>query len=433
MSEDDVEMCRTCGRPITHETRTEPGFLPRAGWYDDKRSDPLVATPGRLTLTVGRTCQDSVMSSAVASKPIGVAEYFAGIGLMAEALEPRGFEVKWANDIEKAKRDLYVANRPIAAGRFHLGDVRVVTGADMPTPVELATASFPCVDLSLAGNRKGLAGEQSGMFWEFARVLEEMGEARPRVALLENVHGFATSRGGKDLRAALQRMDQLGYSCDVVAINARHFVPQSRPRMFVVGIRGELPPGAHSSVPPVSDIRPVWVQAVHAANSDLRMHYIDLPTLPVGPADLRGIVQRLDAKDDRWWDEVRTREFCDSLSPVQAERLETLRVAGRTTWRTAYRRTRNGVATWEIRADGIAGCLRTTGGGSSKQALVQVGRGQVMVRWMTPLEYARLMGAGSYRTKAGTDNQALFGFGDAVVVDVIGWLADHYLLPVLRP
>lgn len=391
------------------------------------------AAPGRLPTAIGGSCHDDAMSTMTAPSPIGVAEYFAGIGLMAAALEPRGFEVKWANDIEVAKRDLYVANRPAAADRFHLGDVRIVTGQDMPSAVELATASFPCIDLSLAGNRKGLAGEQSGMFWEFARVLEEMGDARPAVTLLENVHGFATSHGGKDLRAALVKLDDLGYSCDVIAINARHFVPQSRPRMFVVGIRGELPKGASTGVPPISDARPAWVRAIHEANSDLRMHYVELPSLPEGPDDLGGIVQKMEANDARWWDEERTAAFVSSLSPLHAARLAALSAGKATTWRTAYRRTRKGVATWEIRADGIAGCLRTTGGGSSRQALVQAGRGQVRVRWMTPLEYARLMGAGSYRTKARTDNQALFGFGDAVVVDVIAWIADHYLLPVLRP
>ena len=365
-------------------------------------------------------------------RPVATAEFFAGIGLMAAALEPRGFEVQWANDIERAKYDLYVANRPHAVDAFRLGDVRRVLGDDLPS-VELATASFPCIDLSLAGNRKGLAGAQSGMFWEFGRVLEQMGDQRPRAVLLENVYGFATSRGGKDLRAALERLAELGYSCDVIAINARHFVPQSRPRMFVVGLRGELPADARTGIPPVSDVRPSWVRAVHEDNQDLPMHYVALPELPEGPADLSGIVQRVDTGDARWWNETRTAAFVGSLRPVHAERLHSLIEQKTTVWRTAYRRTRAGKATWEIRADSIAGCLRTTGGGSSKQALVEAGRGKVRVRWMTPLEYARLMGADRFKTRARTDNQALFGFGDAVVVDVIAWIADHYLIPTLRP
>lgn len=369
----------------------------------------------------------------IVDDPIAVAEFFAGIGLMAAGLEPLGFHVAWANDIEEAKQDLYVANRPQSAAAFHLGDVRDARGSDLPAAVELATASFPCIDLSLAGNRKGLAGEQSGMFWEFARVLREMGADRPRVVLLENVHGFATSHGGKDLRRALETMTELGYSSDVIAVNARHFVPQSRPRMFVIGIAGDLPKGAHLGVPPISSARPAWVRSVHEANADLRMHHMDLPELPSGPSDLRAVVQKMTPDDDRWWDEERLERFTTSLRPLHVERLRDLQNAGTTSWRTAYRRTRDGATTWEIRADGIAGCLRTTGGGSSKQALVEVKRGRARVRWMTALEYARLMGAGDYRTRARTDNQAMFGFGDAVVVDVIGWIGQHYLVPALRP
>ena len=381
----------------------------------------------------GALMSESGVPTMPSPQPVRVAEFFAGIGLMARALESRSFRVAWANDIESAKRDLYLANRPGAEKIFRLGDVRAVQGGDIPAGVELASASFPCIDLSLAGNRRGLAGAQSGMFWEFARVLEEMGDGRPRVALLENVHGFATSHGGQDLRNALARMSELGYSSDVISINARHFVPQSRPRMFVIGVHGDLPKGAHVGVPPLSGTRPPWVRAIFERHADLRMHYVDLPELPDGPDDLGGVVQRMPAADSRWWDSERTSAFIASLSERQLARLEALRDGEVTTWRTAYRRTRGGVATWEIRADGIAGCLRTTGGGSSKQALVQAGRGHVRCRWMTPIEYARLMGAAGFKTHARTENQALFGFGDAVVVDVISWIADHYLLPALRP
>ncbi|WP_223884112.1 DNA cytosine methyltransferase [Micromonospora craniellae] len=360
---------------------------------------------------------------------IRAAEFFAGIGLVREALEPLGVEVVWANDIERAKRDAYAANHE--ATHFQLADVRKVAATDLPPNIDLATSSFPCVDLSLAGNRRGLVGSQSGMFWEFARVLQEMQEQRPRVVLLENVQGFATSHGGKDLTDALVRLSELGYSCDVFAVDARHFVPQSRPRMFIVGIRSDLPPQARTGIPPISDARPPWVQRVHTAHEHLRMHYLPLPDLPQGPQDLSSVIEKMDEADPRWWTHDRVAAFVESLSPVQTARMEVLRDARNISWRTAYRRTRRGVAVWELRRDAIGGCLRTTGGGSSKQALVEIGKGVVQVRWMTPLEYARMMGAGSYKLNGGTPNQALFGFGDAVVVDVIRWIGQHYLIPAL--
>ncbi|MGC5661571.1 DNA cytosine methyltransferase [Micromonospora sp. WMMD723] len=369
-------------------------------------------------------------SAGAAHPAVRAAEFFAGIGLVREALEPLGVQVVWANDIEKAKRDAYAANHD--AGDFHLADVRDVTAEHLPPDVELATSSFPCVDLSLAGNRLGLVGAQSGMFWEFARVLGEMGERRPRVVFLENVHGFATSHGGQDLADALAQLSKLGYSCDVLAVDARHFVPQSRPRMFIIGIRGALPPGASTGVPPISDVRPAWVQRVHDRHQDLGMHHMPLPPLPDGPEDLSSVVERMDKEDSRWWPDDRVSAFVNSLSAIQTTRMTALRDAAEPSWRTAYRRTRNGVAVWEFRRDAIGGCLRTTGGGSSKQALVELGGGELRIRWMTPLEYARMMGAGSYKLTGGTPNQALFGFGDAVVVDVVRWIGTHYLLPALR-
>ena len=371
------------------------------------------------------------LETEVKRSTLRVAEFFAGIGLMAEALESRGYEIAWANDIEEAKFDLYAANRAAAASVFRLDDVRNVTGESMPARIDLATASFPCIDLSLAGKREGLGGAQSGMFWEFARVLDEMGDDRPRLALLENVHGFATSHGGADLTKALAEMNRLGYSCDVFAINAKHFVPQSRPRMFVVGIRGDLPNDAQTGVPPESDIRPEWVRRLFAINSHLKLHFRELQQLPNGPESLSGVAEELTPDDSRWWDRARTDAFLSGLAPLHAQRLAALTESPVKIHRTAYRRTRNGRATWEIRADGIAGCLRTTGGGSSKQALVEAHDGQARVRWMTPVEYARLMGVGAFRTHARTENQALFGFGDAVVVDVIQWIADEYLTRVL--
>lgn len=356
------------------------------------------------------------------------AEFFAGIGLMRLGLSNSGIETIWANDIEADKKEIYVDN--FGGQDFHLGDVREIRGRDLPA-VDIATASFPCTDLSLAGNRKGLGpssaprGTEGGssMFWEFARVLDEM-PCSPSTVLLENVIGFASSHGGRDLREAIARLNELGYSCDILAIDARHFVPQSRPRMFIVGLQdstGAAPFGEHLR-------RPSWAHRFALDNPQAVLHAWTLPPLPDGPKSLGRLVERFDPADPIWWPRARVGAFKRSLSPIQRERLFTLRDRSRTTWRTAYRRTRAGAARWEIRSDAIAGCLRTARGGSSKQALVEAGDGAIRVRWMTPREYARLMGAPQFKL-ASRRNQALFGFGDAVCVPVIRWLCDHYIVP----
>jgi DNA (cytosine-5)-methyltransferase 1 len=100
-----------------------------------------------------------------------------------------------------------------------------------------------------------------------------------------------------------------------------------------------------------------------------------------------------------------------------------------TTYGTVFRRVRNGRSMAELRTDGTAGCLRTPRGGSGRQILVAAGNGRISVRLLTPRECARLMGADDFVIDVPA-NQALFGFGDAVCVPVIDWIARNYLNPV---
>jgi DNA (cytosine-5)-methyltransferase 1 len=355
-----------------------------------------------------------------------VAEFFAGIGLARMGLEACGFSVRWANDIDVAKSRMYAAN--FGERDFVLGDIAAAKAADLPADIALAWASFPCTDLSLAGNRRGLAGSGSGTFWEFARVLDDLGAARPNVVALENVVGLSTSHGGRDIREAIRELNGLGYWVDVLTLDARRFVPQSRPRLFIVGM--SAPPEFEDRG--ANELRPAWLGPLFS-DPDLRTVRTALPPPPpLKTAGLTGLVERLPPTSDHWWDDKRTDALVVSLSPLQRQRLVHLQQGSRVTYRGAYRRTRNGVAVWEIRTNDVSGCLRTARGGSSKQALVAAGRGEVRARWMTPREYARLMGADDYLLTDATRNGAISGFGDAVCVPVISWLARHYLLPLVQ-
>ena len=163
------------------------------------------------------------------------AEFFAGIGLMRIGLERAGWSIRFANDIDEDKWQMYQDHFG-DTGEFVVGDVHKIDVGTVPT-VGLATASFPCNDLSLAGARKGLAGEHSSAFWGFIDVLKKMENRRPPMVLLENVAGFLTSNDGNDFRDALLALNRLGYSVDAFIIDAVRFVPQSRQRLFVVGAR----------------------------------------------------------------------------------------------------------------------------------------------------------------------------------------------------
>ena len=373
-------------------------------------------------------------------KPL-VAEFFAGIGLVRSGMEAAGFEVVWANDISPMKHAVYAAN--FDGDDYRLCDVRDVRGGDVPD-VDVATASFPCIDLSLAGHRRGLAGEQSGLYYEFVRVLSEMGERRPAAVLIENVPSFISSHDGRDLHDALASLNQLGYSCDLAVIDSRRFVPQSRNRLFVVGLRDVA---VQASVPSLSVVendaatpndrtgalRPPSLSKFLAGSGHLDLAPIFEGCPPTTQARLADVVEHLGTDDERWWDERRLAAFDRTLPERHEARIAELERQNATAWRTAYRRTRGGRAVWEVRADEIAGCLRTARGGSSRQALIEVRDGTHRVRWMTAREYARLQGVpDDFDISPVTESQALFGFGDAVTVPVITWIADSFLAPALR-
>ena len=368
-----------------------------------------------------------------------VAEFFAGIGLVRAGVEAAGLDVVWANDISPIKQAVYSAN--FGSDDYHLCDVRDVRGTDVPD-VDIATASFPCIDLSLAGHRRGLAGEQSGLYFEFVRVLAEMGEQRPAAVLIENVPSFISSRGGRDL-TTLAALNRLGYVCDLAVVDSRWFVPQSRSRLFVLGLLGADWPTSTPSLSVVDDeatdgpagrdaLRPPSLRRFLARTSglDLTRRMIGRP--PSADAMLADVVERLGEDDARWWDAQRFAAFDRTLPQRHAARIAELEDQGVTAWRTGYRRTRGGRAVWEVRADEIAGCLRTARGGSSRQALVEIERGCHRVRWMTAREYGRLQGVpDSFDISPVTESQALFGFGDAVTVPVITWLAESFVAPAL--
>ncbi|MEV1067322.1 DNA cytosine methyltransferase [Streptomyces sp. NPDC050263] len=381
---------------------------------------------------------DSTASTA-ASAPFEVAEFFAGIGLARLGLERAGgFKVTWANDLDAQKHDMYKGHFADAEDHYVLRDIREIAGdirSELaPGRVDLAWASFPCTDLSLAGGRSGLAGKHSSTFWDFTDVIKAMGERDggdlPSVIALENVNGFATSHNGADMKAAIERLNGLGYWADVVTLDARRFVAQSRPRLFVVAVQEEL------TKPPADDrrdtaLRPSWLDRV-LDDKDLKTHR----TLLDEPPALRttGWTDLVDPDNDeyvQWWDEKRVTHFKGQLSDLNKARVEQLSREPEPSYRTAYRRTRNGIPAWEIRDDDVAGCLRTARGGSSKQAVVRMQKGEEMrVRWMTAREYSKLMGAPKY-TLPEKRNQAIMGFGDAVCVDAVAWLAEHYLQPLM--
>lgn len=205
---------------------TAPGFPPHI---------PPVAPLMTLPLHARRTTTDM---AAVATLPRPrVASFFSGIGGFDLGFERAGFDVVYQCEADSYCRSVLRTRWPGLPATSLSEDIENVEAEDVP-PADVWCAGFPCQDLSLADprGRDGLAGERSGLFFEFARHL---GDARPEVVLLENVPGLFSSHKGRDFARILVALAQLGYSVGWRVLNSRHFgVPQWRQRLYVVGHRG---------------------------------------------------------------------------------------------------------------------------------------------------------------------------------------------------
>jgi len=353
------------------------------------------------------------------------AEFFAGIGLVREAIEPLGWRCAFANDISPGKAEMYATR----FGREHLSidDIRNVAVSDLPTGLGLLTASFPCIDLSLAGNRAGLAGRHSSTIWAFLDLVAALREKRssPTALLLENVTGFLTSRSGRDLADVCARIAQLGYLIDLAVVDSRRFVPQSRPRLFVMAVRANRsicrsPPTGHAT-----RLRPVSVRRFEFQNRHLPFVDLPLPEPPrESPLSLVSVLEDLPAAAPAWWPTEKVEAIIAGMFPIHKARVERLARGSQHGVATMFRRVRAGRTVGEVRADMIAGCLRTPQGGSSVQFLVDCRNGESRIRPLTGRAYARLQGAWRFPISVGR-RQAQMGFGDAVCVPAVRWLVNY--------
>ncbi|HVW87481.1 MAG TPA: DNA (cytosine-5-)-methyltransferase, partial [Bryobacteraceae bacterium] len=160
-------------------------------------------------------------------------EFFAGGGMVRAGLG-QGWRCAFANDVDPKKSRSYRENW--GGAELTTADVGSLAASDLPGRADLAWASFPCQDLSLAGAGAGLKGNRSGTFWPFWRLMKGLiAEGRaPRLVTLENVCGTLNSHGGTDFVTICGEVWQAGYSLGAMVIDASRFVPQSRPRLFIV-------------------------------------------------------------------------------------------------------------------------------------------------------------------------------------------------------
>lgn len=354
-------------------------------------------------------------------------EFFAGGGMARVGLG-EGWTCAFANDFDPVKAATYRANFADADEHFRQGDVFALTADVLPT-ADLAWASSPCQDFSLAGARAGLAGGKSSAFFGFWTLMRAMSAERraPPVIVIENVVGLLTSHHGDDFTALCGALGQEGYRFGALEIDAAAFAPQSRPRVFVVATRL---PTAGLEGPSAFHSRAIR-EAAARLPEDLQAGWIwwGVPSPPARNTDLAAMLEPDAAVT--WNPPERTEALLDLMAPTHRQAVEARVKAGGRAVGAVFRRMRGGRQRAEVRFDGLAGCLRTPRGGSSRQTLLVVDEGQVRSRLLTPREGARLMGLPDTYQLPRSQTSGLQVIGDGVAAPAVRWLAETLLEPLV--
>lgn len=186
------------------------------------------------------------------SHDMTLGSFFDGIGGSLLAAQHAGIIPVWASEIEAFPCSVTKKHFPNV---MHLGDITKINPDTLP-PVDIICAGSPCQDLSIAGKRKGLDGERSGLFKTAISIFHQMRErtGRPRFFVWENVPGAFSSNKGMDFRAVLEEIGQTEIpmppngrwanaglaelpKCDIAwrVLDAQYWgVPQRRRRIFLV-------------------------------------------------------------------------------------------------------------------------------------------------------------------------------------------------------
>ena len=363
-------------------------------------------------------------------------EFFSGGGMARIGLGS-DWRCLFSNDVCPKKAAAYRAY--FGDEELRVADVAALTPADLPGRATLVWASFPCQDLSLAGNGAGLDGARSGTFLPFWRLTTQLIAERraPQIIVLENVTGALTARGGADFATLLGAMDRAGYRAGCLVIDAVRFVPQSRPRLFVVGVRSGTPIPAKLLGAPSDYWHPTMLRAAHAR---LPQHLRDgwlwwhLPEPHASVPPLTALIDEEPAAV-AWHTAAQTERLISLMPPLQRAKLSEAQARGERLVGTVYKRTRtdpDGITRQkaEVRFDQIAGCLRTPTGGSSRQTILLVNGDSVRSRLLSPREAARLMGAPEDYPLPARYNDAYHIFGDGLAVPAVSWLSRHLLTPL---
>ena len=327
----------------------------------------------------------------VAPEPFSFIDLFAGIGGMRIAFERVGGRCVFTSEWDKWARQTYEANFPNDSGHIFAGDITQI-GADAVPEHDVLVAGFPCQPFSIAGvSKKNALGRLHGfgdatqgtLFFDVARIIDAK---RPAAFLLENVKNLRSHDRGRTFEVIHRTLEQdLGYELHVRVINGRHFTPQNRERIFLVGFR-----------------EPSKFSFDQLEFEDYPMRVADILHSPGdGDADFDG---------DRFVDPT-------SMVPQPKYTLSDHLWSYLNAYAAKHRTAGNGFGFGLVDLDGISRTLSARYYKDGSEILIpQSGKNP---RRLTPRECARLMGFDDDFAIPVSDTQAYKQFGNSVVVPAV--------------
>ena len=138
----------------------------------------------------------------------------------------------FACDIDKYCKQTYFANYKITEDQWY-NDIKTINGKEYTGKIDLFIGGSPCQSFSMVGKRKGLDDDRGNLFFEFARLVNEI---KPKVFIFENVKGLLSHNSGKTWKIIEDKVKSLGYTYYKQVLNAKNYgIPQNRERLFIVG------------------------------------------------------------------------------------------------------------------------------------------------------------------------------------------------------
>ena len=369
-------------------------------------------------------------------------EFFAGGGMARSGLGDQ-WSCLFANDMDRIKAATYIKNW--GESHFDERDIHDVKTEDLKGECDLAWASFPCQDLSVAGNGLGIGSSdkegftRSGALWPFLELIDglRLESRQPTLLVLENVVGLLSLQGGRDFAAICLRLGEIGYRYGAVIIDAKNFLPQSRPRVFIIAVLRDvdIPINLDCHMATKFWHTPTLMRAYRSLSLQVSADWVwwDLGPIPTLKEDALKSVIQLEGVQ---WDTLEeTKKIIGRMTPAHVARLEQAKVANVASVGSLYYRMRREGGVNKQRAEitfsDVLGCLRTPRGGGSRSRIIVAGNGDVKTRLLSIREAAALMGLDSTYILPEVYQHAFKVIGDGVVVPSVRFLAERLLEPLI--